>query len=104
MTEVNIPGELVLNRQMGTVVFPKQWFVEHPDLMDVLSSTLFVDEARQSGDTDEVTITGWSHKFDKLGLNDRTPRYSLDYDHWCKTKDLLFSRVAGYADNYLRKK
>lgn len=91
-TDKPIPTEL-MNR-LGRVVFAKQWLRESPNLMDVMSDELFVVEARQSAETDEVIVVACCDRFDPVENVHRPDRYSFDYDEWVKSGRVVFTKVA----------
>lgn len=96
---IQVPEEIVEDNRLGMVVFPKEWMRIHPSLMEEMNDTLYVLEASQVGDNDEVIIRAYCDKFDSLSTNDRVPRYAFDFEEWKKSGKVIFTKVPGYSDN-----
>lgn len=99
---VDIPEEIVNERRLGTVVFPKQWLRIHPSLMDEMNDLIFVTKAQQAGDKDEIMVECYCDRFDPLALEDRVPRYSFNFEEWQKSGRFQFTKVPGYGMNVMQ--
>jgi hypothetical protein len=88
-----IPQELQDQNRVGDVSFDKEWLRQHQSLMDDLSDELFVVNAKQSAQTDEVLITAYCEKFEPHNNRLMMPRYSFDFEEWERSGRVLFTKT-----------